>query len=134
MSIQIETVLAERNATHGDYREQAAFAQQFKRMMRAGRNWERLDFYQAQSLEAFADKVSRILCGNFNEIDHWRDVTGYATLVVQELEALHGVTATAGGYAPVGVRPRPGDEPLNAPEFLTRMQRDLDNPDAGGAA
>lgn len=126
MSIQIETVLAERNATHGDYREQAAFAQQFKRMMRAGRNWERLDFYQAQSLEAFADKISRVLCGNFNEPDHYRDVAGYATLVVRELETLQG-----GARAPAhaSVRPQPGDEPLNAPEFLTRMESDLN----GGA-
>jgi hypothetical protein len=126
----IQTVLAERATTHGDYKEQAAFAQQFKRMMRAGRNWERLDYYQAQSMEAFCDKASRILSGNFNEIDHWRDVAGYATLVVQELEALQGLTAPD-ARPPVGVRPRPGDEPLNAPEFLTRMQRDLDNPDAG---
>jgi hypothetical protein len=129
----IQIVLAERAATHGDYKEQAAFAQQFKRMMRAGRTWEQLDFYQAQSMEAFCDKVSRILCGNYNEIDHWRDVAGYATLVVQELEALQGLTPPD-ARAPAGVRPRPDDEPLNAPEFLTRMQRDLDNPDAGGAA
>lgn len=122
----INATLAQRNATHGDYREQAAFAQQFKRMMRAGRNWERLDFYQAQSLEAFADKISRVLCGDYNEVDHYRDVSGYATLVVRELEALQG-----GARAPAGVRPRPGDEPLNAPEFLTRMESDLNG---GGAA
>lgn len=112
----IETVLATREETHGVYREQAAFAQQFKRMMRAGRNWERLDFYQAQSMEAFADKLSRILCGNFNEPDHWRDVSGYATLVLNEMHA--------GGQA--HIKPQPGDEPLNAPEFLMRkMENDL---------
>jgi len=60
----INDTLNERANTHGDYREQAAFAQHLKRMMRAGRNWERLDLTQAQSLEAFADKISRVLCGN----------------------------------------------------------------------
>lgn len=124
----INATLAQRNTTHGDYREQAAFAQQFKRMMRAGRNWERLDFYQAQSLEAFADKISRVLCGDFNEVDHFRDVAGYATLVVRELELLQG-----GARPPVGVRPQPGDEPLNAPEFLTRMESDLTGNNGGAA-
>jgi hypothetical protein len=131
----IETVLAERNATHGDYREQAAFAQQFKRMMRAGRNWERLDFYQAQSMEAFADKASRILSGNFNEIDHWRDVAGYASLVVRELEEAQGAARpeVPNARPPASVRPQAGDEPLNAPEFLTRMESDLNGGGAQGA-
>ena len=121
--VNINDILAERAATHGDYKEQAAFAQHFKRMMRAGRNWERLDFHQAQSLEAFADKISRVLCGNANEGDHWRDVAGYAQLVVRELEPLQG-----GVKAPVGVsiKPQVSDEPLNVPEFILRdMERDM---------
>ena len=130
---KIETVLAERTNTHGDYKEQAAFAQQFKRMMRAGRNWERLDFYQAQSMEAFCDKASRILAGNYNEIDHWRDVAGYATLVVQELETQQGLT-TPDAHRPTPtatVRPRPDDEPLDMPEFLTRVDDVLNGPKGG---
>ena len=122
----INATLAQRNATHGDYREQAAFAQQFKRMMRAGRNWERLDFHQAQSLEEIANKVPRILCGNYNDGEHWHDIGGYARLVEIELHA------QAQAQGPVGVRPRPDDEPLNAPEFLTRMESDLNG--NGGAA
>jgi hypothetical protein len=119
----INDTLNERATTHGDYKEQAAFAQHFKRMMRAGRNWERLDFHQAQSLEAFCDKISRVLCGNFNEIDHWRDVAGYAQLVVRELEPLQG-----GAKAPTGVsiKPQAGDEPLNVPDFILRdMEREM---------
>lgn len=112
----IDALIASREETHGIYREQAAFAQQFKRMMRAGRNWERLDFYQAQSMEAFADKLSRILCGNFNEADHWQDVSGYATLVLNEMR---GDGAR--------IRPQPQDEPLNVPDFLMKTH------DAGGA-
>jgi hypothetical protein len=119
----INDTLNERAHTHGDYREQAAFAQQFKRMMRAGRNWERLELTQAQSLEAFADKISRVLCGNANEPDHWRDVAGYAQLIVRELEPLQG-----GARAPTGVsiKSHPGDVPLNVPSFILRdMERDM---------
>ena len=119
----INDTLNERAHTHGDYREQAAFAQQFKRLMRAGRNWERLELTQAQSLEAFCDKISRVLCGNANEPDHWRDVAGYAQLIVRELEPLQG-----GAKAPVGVRmePQTSDAPLNVPSFILRdMERDI---------
>lgn len=123
----IESIIAERETTHGDYKEQAAFAQNFKRMMRAGRSWEQLDYYQAQSMEAFCDKIARILAGNFNDIDHWRDISGYAALVVRELEQLSGAERpeVPGAKAPTGVRPRPDDEPLDTPEFLTRMEQDL---------
>jgi len=113
----INDTLNERANTHGDYREQAAFAQHLKRMMRAGRNWERLDLTQAQSLEAFADKI------NASEPDHWRDVAGYAQLIVRELEPLQG-----GVKAPVGVsiKPQTGDAPLNVPSFILRdMERDM---------
>jgi len=119
----INDTLNERAHTHGDYREQAAFAQHLKRMMRAGPNWERLEFHQAQSLEAFADKISRVLCGNANEPDHWRDVAGYAQLILRELEPLQG-----GVKAPTGVsiKPQTGDAPLNVPPFILRdMERDI---------
>jgi hypothetical protein len=33
-------------------------------------------------------KMSRILCGNPNEPDHWRDIAGYATLIENIL--VHG--------------------------------------------
>lgn len=113
----IDNILTERNQTHGDYREQAAFAQHFKRMMREGKNWPELDFYQAQSLEAFADKISRVLTGNFTEVDHWRDVAGYAQLVVRELEAFRGAAKAPAG---VTMPPRDTDAPLNVPEFILR--------------
>ena len=129
----IETVIAERAETHGDYKEPSAFAQSFKRMMRTSKNWDCLDFYQAQSMEAFCDKMGRILCGNFNEIDHWRDISGYASLVVLELE-----TAQGGALRPevpnarppkssgVNIKPKANDEPLNVPEFILRdMERDI---------
>ena len=31
-------------------------------------------------------KIARIGCGNAQFIDHWRDIVGYATLVINELE------------------------------------------------
>lgn len=122
--MHIESVIASREQTHGDYRTQAALAQCLKRMLRETRNWEVLDFYQAQSLEAFCDKVSRILNGDINEIDHWQDISGYATLVLKELT---NDLKPQPAKAPT-MKPDPADKPLEAPAFLLKqMEEDLQN-------
>lgn len=126
----IETIIASREQTHGDYRTQAALAQCLKRMLRETRNWEVLDYHQAQSLEAFCDKVSRILNGDNNEPDHWRDISGYATLTLRELEGLSTDpqdTEIPHAKMPT-MKPEPGDKPLDAPAFLLeQMEADLKN-------
>jgi hypothetical protein len=45
-----------------------------------------LDYFMAESLEAIAAKIARILAGNARETDHWQDIAGYATLVVRQIE------------------------------------------------
>lgn len=127
----IETIIATRETTHGVYREQASLAQNLKRLLRSTRNWERLDYYQAQSIEAFCDKLSRILNGDMNELDHWRDISGYACLVLKELEAQTGgdmQPEVPNAKMPVSMKKAPEDAPLNAPEFLLKqMEEDLKN-------
>ena len=41
--------------------------------------------YQAESLDMICNKIARIVCGDSNYIDSWHDISGYATLVVQQL-------------------------------------------------
>ena len=128
--MNIETVLANREQTHGIYREQAQLTQTLKLLLRDTRNWGRLDYYQAQSLEEICNKVSRILSGNCDEPDHWQDISGYATLVVKELETAVGGSATPeipNVKLPVSIKKQDGDEALNAPEFLLkRMEDDME--------
>jgi hypothetical protein len=82
----IETVLSERHKTHGMYSENAAIAQKVKRLFRERSSWNAMAYTQAQAFEYIVDKLSRIACGNPAEIDHWRDIIGYASLVLRELE------------------------------------------------
>lgn len=49
--------------------------------------WSRLAPDQAQALDTIADKIARILNGDPNYDDNWRDIAGYATLVLKRLEA-----------------------------------------------
>ena len=46
----------------------------------------RLTKPQKEALDMICSKIARICVGNNNEIDHWRDIAGYALLVVRELE------------------------------------------------
>jgi hypothetical protein len=81
-------LLDTRAKTHGDYADVARLAQIMKGDFRYyGVKFEELTMAQKEALDMIASKIGRILSGDPNEIDHWRDIAGYAQLVVRELEA-----------------------------------------------
>lgn len=82
----IQTVLADRARTHGDFEHVAKMSQNLKHTMKSTRAFEDLDYYMAESLEQMAMKIARILSGNCFETDHWQDIAGYASLVVRQIE------------------------------------------------
>lgn len=84
--MSIESLLEERGKTHGDFRHQATWAQNMKRAMRCPDGWDNLAPCQREALDMIAQKISRALHGNPTEVDHWRDIAGYAQLIVRELE------------------------------------------------
>lgn len=82
----MDNILDARQKTHGDFYDVAAMSQGLKDAMRRGKNWTLLDDTERETLEMIASKIGRILSGNPHEIDHWRDCSGYATLIVRWLE------------------------------------------------
>ena len=78
--------LKARGETHGDYGAQALTSQGLKTGIRAHRRWDRLTHIQRESLEMIAVKISRILNGDPNHADSWRDIAGYAKLVEDALK------------------------------------------------
>lgn len=81
-------LLDTRAKTHGDYADVARLAQIMKGDFRYyGVKFEELTMPQKEALDMIASKIGRILSGDPNEVDHWRDIAGYAQLVVRELEA-----------------------------------------------
>jgi hypothetical protein len=89
VSPSVQDTLNERGKTHGDFSLQASFAQALKNLLRSyDSEWEKLSRPQREALETICMKVSRIMHGNPNEPDHWRDIAGYATLVENIL--VHG--------------------------------------------
>jgi Domain of unknown function (DUF6378) len=85
-----EALLDERGKTHGDYEVTARIIQELKRIialwgMDADGN-DKLTASQRESLDMIANKIGRILAGDPNHADHWLDCSGYAMLIVRELE------------------------------------------------
>jgi len=78
-------ILLEREKTHGDYQTQSATSQTLKNVMHVAPNWSKLSAPQRESLEMIAVKIARILHGDPNEVDHARDIAGYAMLMVNAL-------------------------------------------------
>ena len=113
-----DQILSDREQTHGAFREVAGYSQAIKNVMRTSRNWNRLDVAQAQALEVIADKVARILCGDPSFADHWQDGAGYFELVVRDLAQAQGPAAMPRATMPELA----GDEPLDAPAFLTEAR------------
>ena len=78
------SIIDEREKTHGNYAQQAALTQELKSRIRA--ECRSLSPQQQEALEMICVKISRIVCGNPNEPDHWRDISGYSQLVLRALE------------------------------------------------
>lgn len=82
----IKEILAERCGTYGDYRQGSDLASAIQDAMATGCNSDSLEPFQEQALIVIAQKISRILNGDPDYPDSWRDIAGYATLVADILE------------------------------------------------
>ena len=87
--MEIEPTLNERRETHGDFGRVAKLHVELIECFRtySTNTWE-VDYIEVQmvALDMILHKIARIGSGKVDEIDHWRDIAGYAALVVKELE------------------------------------------------
>lgn len=91
----IQQTLAGRSKTHGDFKSNAWVAQNIKRILRMGPNWDGMASDQKEALEVMASKIGRILSGDADTHDHWHDLAGYATLIADRLEPVTALIAKA---------------------------------------
>lgn len=84
---EIEQTLAERGSRYGSFADQGRIEQNLKRAMRDSPNWVSLPDDSKSALEMMATKISRILKGDPEYDDSWRDIAGYATLIVNRIAA-----------------------------------------------
>lgn len=89
---EIDKTLTERHKTHGEFKNQAWTSQALKRLLHVSPNWGDLTPSQKETLEMIQHKISRILHGNPNFIDSWRDIIGYTQLVMDQLDSQEDAT------------------------------------------
>lgn len=83
--MDIDSTLAERGSRYGSFVDQGRIEQNIKRAFADSPNWATLPDDSKSALEMIATKISRILKGDPEYDDSWRDIAGYATLIVNRL-------------------------------------------------
>lgn len=76
----IADTLAERGGRYGPWRMQSQVTQQIKRAMADTPNWDKLPDYLREALDQIANKIARILSGDYMYDDNLHDLVGYAKL------------------------------------------------------
>lgn len=86
--VSVDDVVNERGATYGKFENLAEVSQRFKDSLHyflITRN-KYLAPDQQEAMELIFHKFARIVNGDPDHIDNWKDVAGYATLVADRLE------------------------------------------------
>lgn len=78
-------LLEQRKETHGDFHSNSFISQTLKGVVRPWIADRELTSAQREAIDMILHKISRICAGNPDHADHWRDIAGYANLVVKNL-------------------------------------------------
>ncbi|UAW58727.1 hypothetical protein ASO78B_023 [Escherichia phage vB_EcoS_ASO78B] len=81
----VEQLITERGSRYGKFKDGAEIMQELKDVMREVDGWHNLTPSQHEALDMIQHKIGRILNGDPNYDDSWKDIAGYATLIVKEL-------------------------------------------------
>jgi len=84
--VGVEEILAQRGEDYGSFIDGAFIMQSIKQIMFDSPNWKDLWPDQKESMEMFASKIGRLLNGDPDHLDSWRDIEGYARLVTNRLK------------------------------------------------
>ena len=80
-----EALVTERGSRYGKVKDGADIMQSLKDTMRDVDGWNNLTASQKEALDMIQHKIGRILNGDPTYDDSWKDIAGYATLIVNEL-------------------------------------------------
>ena len=81
----INKLITERGSRYGKFKDGAEIMQELKDVMREVDGWHNLTQSQREALDMIQHKIGRILNGDPTYDDSWKDIAGYATLIVNEL-------------------------------------------------
>jgi hypothetical protein len=84
----VDAILDSRAKDYGKFIEGAEIMQMLKRVVHnyIEKRGTPLAFDQREAIDMIIHKLGRIINGNPDKVDSWRDVAGYSTLVADRLE------------------------------------------------
>lgn len=82
--MKIDEILKERGQRYGDFTEHARISQSLKDVV--WHECKEMRPFQKEALEMILHKVARIINGDPDYDDSWKDIAGYAQLVVDRLK------------------------------------------------
>lgn len=80
-----DQLITERGSRYGKFKDGTDIMQSLKDVMRDVDGWNNLTASQKEALDMIQHKIGRILNGDPTYDDSWKDIAGYATLIVNEL-------------------------------------------------
>ena len=84
--MDINETLETREGQYGQYKIVGQISQDIKDVIKQSPNYSIMPAYARESLDMIANKMARILNGDFFLNDSWHDISGYAALVVMTNE------------------------------------------------
>lgn len=89
----IDKTIEDRGERYGDWKNHAQISQDIQNAIIKGwfqrgdgKDFSELPAYMTEAITMIANKLGRVINGDPYYDDSWRDIAGYATLVVKELE------------------------------------------------
>ena len=83
--MSINKTLEQRGSRYGKFKDVAATTYALQEILRDAKNHEHMTDDQVIALDMICNKMARIVNGDPSYTDNWHDISGYATLVEQEL-------------------------------------------------
>ena len=83
--MSINKTLEQRGERYGKFKDVAATTYALQEILRDAKNHEHMTDDQVIALDMICNKMARIVNGDPSYSDNWHDISGYATLVEQEL-------------------------------------------------
>lgn len=101
----IQKTLKERGARYGTFMDNATISTAVLDVLRATPGWAKFKPDQVVGTEIIVQKLARALSGDPDYDDNWRDIAGYAQLIVDRINGTGAYTPTV---SDVGHVQRPG--------------------------
>jgi hypothetical protein len=84
--MEVNEILSQREQQYGQYNIVSDISQNIKAIIKDSPNYKSMPTYMKESLDMIANKMARILNGNYYLRDSWNDISGYSGLVVMAME------------------------------------------------